>query len=108
MLTILRDIRDALVSLKLTVLLILFLIVLILAATLDQVNLGIWAVQEKYFYTFVVYKQVGNVLVRGLSRRLSTLGGLLLANLLAAHFYRFKLTWRKLSASGLSTPVSSS
>ncbi len=94
MVTILRDIRDALVSLKLTVLLILFLIVLILAGTLAQVNLGIWAVQEKYFYTFVVYRQVGSVSLAVFPGGF-TIGGLLLANLLAAHFYRFKLTWRK-------------
>ena len=36
----------------------------ILAATLDQVNLGIWAVQEKYFRTFVVHWQVGDLVMR--------------------------------------------
>ena len=45
MLNTLKDLRDLMVSLKLTVLLIVFSIVLVLAATLDQVNLGIWAVQ---------------------------------------------------------------
>ena len=44
----LHDLRDTLVSLKLTVALIAFAIILVLAATLDQVNIGVWAVQEKY------------------------------------------------------------
>jgi hypothetical protein len=92
--TILRDVRDLLVSLKLTVVLLVFSIILILAATLDQVNLGIWAVQEKYFYTFVVYMKVGSVSLAVFPGGF-TIGGLLLVNLLAAHFYRFKLTWRK-------------
>jgi hypothetical protein len=92
--TILRDVRDLLVSLKLTVVLLVFSIILILAATLDQVNLGIWAVQEKYFYTFVVYMKVGSISLAIFPGGF-TIGGLLLVNLLAAHFYRFKFTWRK-------------
>ena len=95
MLTLLRDVRDLFVSLKLTVVLIVFSIVLILAATLDQVNLGIWAVQEKYFYTFVVFWKMGKVSLAVFPGGF-TIGGLLLANLLAAHFYRFKLSWRKI------------
>ncbi|MEO6995716.1 MAG: cytochrome c biogenesis protein CcsA [Lacunisphaera sp.] len=93
--TVLRDLRDLIVSLKLTVALILFSIILILVATLDQVNLGIWVVQAKYFNTFIVFWPVGNfsfaVFPGGY-----TLGGLLLINLVAAHVYRFKFTWRKL------------
>jgi hypothetical protein len=58
---LLRDVRDTLVSLKLTIVLLLFSMVLIFAATLDQVNLGIWAVQEKYFRSFVIYSQVGKI-----------------------------------------------
>ena len=53
-----RDIWDSFVnfftSLRLTVALLALSIILIFAATLDQVNLGIWAVQEKYFRTFFV------------------------------------------------------
>jgi hypothetical protein len=94
MLALLRSFRDLLVSLKLTVLLIVFAIVLILAATIDQVNLGIWAVQEKYFYSFVVFWKAGNVSL-AIFPGGYTIGGLLLLNLLAAHFYRFKFTWRK-------------
>jgi ABC-type transport system involved in cytochrome c biogenesis permease subunit len=92
--TLLRDLRDVLVSLKLTVALIVFSCVLILAATLDQVNLGIWAVQEKYFRTFVVYWQTGDMNL-AIFPGGYTIGGLLLINLIGAHFYRFKWTWRK-------------
>ncbi len=91
---ILNDLRAMLVSLKLTVVLIIFSIILILAATLDQVNLGIWAVQEKYFHTFVVFKKVGSVSL-AIFPGGYTIGGLLLLNLLAAHFYRFQLSWKK-------------
>ena len=95
MATFLRDLRDILVSLKLTVFLIVFSIVLVLAATIDQVNLGIWAVQEKYFQTFVVFWKVGNVSLAVFPGGY-TIGGLLLLNLLGAHFYRFKFSAKKL------------
>jgi ABC-type transport system involved in cytochrome c biogenesis permease subunit len=90
-----RDARDLIVSLKLTVALILLSIILILVATLDQVNLGIWVVQAKYFNTFIVYWRVGDMSLAVFPGGY-TLGGLLLLNLVAAHIYRFHLTWRKL------------
>src|SRR4051794_35615808 len=40
--TSLRAARDLLVSLKLTIVLLVFSMVLVFAGTLDQVNLGIW------------------------------------------------------------------
>ncbi|MBS0664711.1 MAG: cytochrome c biogenesis protein ResB [Verrucomicrobia bacterium] len=95
MLNTLKDLRDLVVSLKLTVVLLVFSIILVLVATLDQVNLGVWAVQEKYFKTFVVFWKVGNVSVAVFPGGY-TIGGLLLLNLLGAHIYRFKWEWRKL------------
>ncbi len=92
--TILKEIRDLLVSLKLTVLLLVFSIVLVLAATLDQVNLGVWVVQEKYFNTFVVFWKVGGVSL-AIFPGGYTIGGLLLINLLGSHLYRFAFSWRK-------------
>ena len=89
-----RSLRDVCVSLKLTVVLIVFSMVLIFAATLDQVNLGIWAVQEKYFRSFVIYTQVGRVAIPVFPGGY-VVGGLLLVNLVAAHLYRFTLSWRK-------------
>ncbi len=86
--------RDILVSLKLTVALLVFGMVLVFAATLDQVNLGIWAVQEKYFRSFIVFTHVGDFSLPVFPGGY-LIGGLLLANLIASHFYRFKFAWRK-------------
>ncbi len=93
--TLLLDARDLFVSLKLTVVLILFSIILILVATLDQVNLGIWVVQAKYFNTFIVFWPVGDMSLAVFPGGY-TLGGLLLINLVAAHIYRFQWGWKKL------------
>jgi hypothetical protein len=91
---ILRALRDVFTSLQLTVVLLVFSMILIFAATLDQVNLGIWAVQEKYFHSFVIYLPLGRFAVPAFPGGY-TVGGLLLLNLLAAHVYRFTLKWRK-------------
>jgi hypothetical protein len=89
-----RQFRAFFVSLKLTVVLLALGIVLVFAATLDQVNLGIWAVQEKYFRSFFVLARVGDVPVPVFPGGYF-IGGLLLLNLTAAHIARFQLTWRK-------------
>jgi hypothetical protein len=94
MASILREVRDVITSLKLTVVLIVLSIVLVLAATLDQVNLGIWAVQQKYFHSFAVFWKVGDLSLAVFPGGY-TIGGLLLLNLIAAHVFRFQLTWRK-------------
>ncbi len=93
--TLLRDVRALFVSLRLTVVLLLLSIILILVATLDQVNLGIWVVQAKYFNTFIVFWQVGDMSLAVFPGGY-TLGGLLLVNLVAAQASRFQFTWRKL------------
>ncbi len=89
-----RQFRDFFVSLKLTVVLLVLSMILIFAATIDQVNLGIWAVQEKYFRTFFVLWHAGDVPVPVFPGGYF-IGGLLLINLVAAHLYRFKRSWRK-------------
>jgi hypothetical protein len=89
-----RALFDALVSIKLTVGLLAFSIVLVFAATLDQVNLGVWGIQEKWFRTFVVYQNFGNIVVPIFPGGYAV-GGLLLLNLIAAHIRRFTLSWRK-------------
>jgi hypothetical protein len=89
-----RQFRNFFVSLKLTVTLLVLSIVLIFIATLDQVNLGIWAVQEKYFRSFFVLWRAGDVPIPVFPGGY-LIGGLLLINLISAHIYRFKLTWRK-------------
>ena len=91
---VLHDLRAFFVSLKLTVALLVFGMLLVFAATLDQTNLGVWGIQQKWFRTFVVLQDV-----RGVPLPLFPggylIGGLLLINLVAAHLDRFKLTWRK-------------
>lgn len=89
-----RQFRDFFVSLKLTVVLLVLSMILIFAATIDQVNLGIWAVQEKYFRTFFVLWHAGDVPVPVFPGGYFIVG-LLLINLVAAHLYRFKRSWRK-------------
>jgi hypothetical protein len=89
-----RQFRDFFASLKLTVVLIALGIVLVFVATLDQVNLGIWAVQEKYFRSFFVMVRMGDIPVPVFPGGY-LIGGLLLINLTAAHIARFSLTWKK-------------
>lgn len=91
---LIRQFRDFFVSLRLTVVLLALSILLIFAATLDQVNLGVWAVQQKYFQTFFVLWKFGEVPVPIFPGGYF-IGGLLFINLIAAHLYRFKMTWRK-------------
>ena len=91
----LKQLRSVLVSLRLTVLLLAMSIVLIFWATLDQVHLGVWGVQQKFFHSFVVTARVGELEVPVYPGGY-LIGGLLLANLLSAHIYRFKLGWKKL------------
>lgn len=92
----LRQFRDFFCSLQLTVALLILSLVLVFVATLDQVNLGIWAVQEKYFRSFAVLWQIPNT---GVAIPVFPggyfIGGLLLINLIAAHIYRFQLSWKK-------------
>lgn len=91
-----RQFRDFFVSLKLTVVLLALSIILIFWATLAQVQLGIWGVQEKFFHAFFVLEKFpGSDFPIPLFPGGYFLGGLLLINLVAAHVYRFKLEWRK-------------
>lgn len=87
-------VRDGLVSLRLTVALLILGILLVFAATLDQTNLGIWGIQQKWFHSFVVMQDVRGIILPVFPGGY-LLGGLLLLNLVGAHLYRFKLTWRK-------------
>ena len=93
---LLRAFRDFFVSLQLTVALLILSLVLVFVATLDQVNLGIWAVQEKYFRSFfVMWRLPGPGIPLPVFPGGYLIGGLLLINLLGAHIYRFQLAWRK-------------
>jgi len=93
-----RQFRDFFVSLKLTVVLLALSIVLIFWATLAQVQLGIWGVQQKFFHAFFVLENIpGTQIPVPVFPGGYFIGGLLLINLVAAHVYRFKLEWRKAS-----------
>jgi ABC-type transport system involved in cytochrome c biogenesis permease subunit len=86
----------ALASMGLTVFLLILSIVLVFAATLDQVHLGVWGVQEKYFRAFWVMSPIrGTVLTLPIFPGGYTLGILLLINLVAAHLTRFRTAWRQ-------------
>lgn len=96
MIPLTRQFRDFFVSLQLTVGLLILSLVLVFVATLDQVHLGIWAVQEKYFRSFfVMWRVPGSDLMIPVFPGGYFIGGMLLINLTAAHLYRFKFTWRK-------------
>ena len=82
------------VSLQLTVALLALSALLVFFATLDQVHLGIWAVQEKWFKSWIVLHEI-----KGFPAPVFPggyfIGGLLLINLIAAHAKRFVFTWKK-------------
>ena len=90
-------------SLKLTVVLLSFSMVLIFFGTLDQVQYGIWHTQKLYFESsFVVWsypeQAPGYNFLSWLHIPMPggyLLGGLLFVNLIAAHVTRFKMSWKK-------------
>ncbi|MGB0334286.1 MAG: cytochrome c biogenesis protein ResB [Opitutales bacterium] len=90
-------------SLKLTVVLLTLSLALVFFGTLDQVHFGIWQTQKLYFESFLVvwaYPEQWLLHDKLFWVHLPMpggylLGGLLFVNLLAAHFTRFKMTWRK-------------
>ena len=97
-------------SLRLTVVLLAFSMVMIFFGTLDQVHYGIWHTQKLYFESFLVvwdypeqwlhYDKLFWIHLPMPGGYL--LGGMLFVNLLAAHFSRFKFTLKK---SGIFPPV---
>src|SRR5258708_16292317 len=93
---LLRQFRDFFVSLKLTVVLLSLSILLIFFATLDQVHLGVWAVQEKYFRTFFVLTKIpGTQFPIPVFPGGYFIGGFPPINLIRTHVYRFQLTSEK-------------
>lgn len=85
-----------LASLRLTVALLAMSIVLVFFGTLGQVNLGLYEAQERYFKSWLVlWQPVSSLPIPVPLPAGYLLGTSLLVNLLAAHFKRFKFTWKK-------------
>jgi hypothetical protein len=89
-------------SLRLTVVLLGLGLVLVFAGTLAQVDLGLLKAQNEFFRSFVVYWTPKGSWASFLPARMPVLpggyavGGLLLINLITAHFTRFKWTRKKM------------
>jgi ResB-like family len=85
-----------LTSLKLTVFCLGCAMILVFLGTLDQVNIGVYEAENRYFKSFFLYFTPPGTAVKipwfpgGY-----LVGGLLLVNLIAAHVARFKFSWKK-------------
>ena len=92
-----KKIASLFTSLKLTVTLLSFAIVLVFIGTLAQADDGLYAAQSHFFRQWLVIgahlfgREIPLILPGGY-----LLGTLLLANLLAAHIYRFQLSTKKI------------
>jgi len=85
-----------LASLKLTIVCLACAMVLVFVGTLDQVQIGVYEAQLRYFKSFFLYFSLpGSHLKIPWFPGGYTLGGILLVNLVAAHVSRFKLSWKK-------------
>jgi ResB-like family len=93
--TLLLSVRGLLVSLRTTVVLLALSIILVFWATLAQVHLGVWAVQQRFFHSLVVFEDVGGFQVPVFPGGYA-IGGLLLANLVAAQVYRLRWSASKI------------
>lgn len=85
-----KSVLKNLSSLRFTVVLLLFSLMLVFAGTLAQVKLGIFRTQEIYFESFFIYANVSGFQIPVLPAGY-TIGGLLVVNLLAAFITRFRL-----------------
>src|SRR6201998_891022 len=84
------------VSLKLTVFCLGCAMILVFVATLDQVNIGVYEAENRYFKSFFLYLTPPGTTLKIPSFPGGYLvGGLLLLNLIAAHLARFKISWKK-------------
>ncbi|HVO33558.1 MAG TPA: cytochrome c biogenesis protein ResB [Elusimicrobiota bacterium] len=86
---------DRLASVRLTLVCLGLMMVLVVFGTLAQVDLGTFAAQQRYFNTFIVFRDVGDWSAPFLPGGL-TVGGLWLVNLVAAFIKRFR--WKRSEA----------
>src|SRR6201987_5744071 len=94
--TALKGVFKPLASLRLTIVCLACGMFIVFVGTLDQVQIGVYEAQLRYFKSFFLY-----FTLPGSTFRIPyfpggyTLGADLLANLIAAHLARFKFTWKK-------------
>lgn len=91
-----RKIRNFLVSLKVTVTLLILGMILIFWATLAQVELGVWGVQERFFHCWIVMERIPGTKLFTIFPGGYLIGWSLFINLVAAHIARFKFTLDKI------------
>lgn len=86
-----------LTSLRLTVVCLACAVVLVFLGTLAQADEGLYHAQQRWFRSFLIWWRP-----RGANWQVPVfpggylIGGVLLVNLVASHFYRFRLGWSKL------------
>src|SRR5260221_7913646 len=92
-----KKIASVFTSLKLTVTLLAFAIILVFIGTLAQVDEGLYNAQARYFRQWIIFgldlfgRKIPLILPGGY-----LIGTMLLINLLAAHIYRFQLSAKKI------------
>jgi hypothetical protein len=90
-----RRLLEVLGSLKLTVVCLLGEIVLVFVGTLAQANEGLYDAQSRYFRSLLVFWTPSAGIKIPVFPGGYLLGGVLIANLIAAHWRRFILRWDK-------------
>lgn len=84
-------------SLKLTVACLTFALILVFVGTIAQVQEGLYDAQVRYFRSLLIWwRPTGGEFAIPVFPGGYLLGWVLLVNLLAAHYVRFKLSWSKL------------
>ncbi len=92
-----RQLIDLFTSLKLTIICLVAAMVLIFAGTLAQVHLGTHEAQERYFQSlFIWWPSDGRGFKIPVFPGGHLIGAILLINLIAAHWRRFRWAWSKL------------
>ena len=92
-----KTIFRPLASLKLTIVCLACAMVLVFVGTLDQVHIGIYEAQNRYFKSFALFTPIpGTGFAVPWFPGGYVVGGVLLLNLIAAHVARFKFSWKKL------------
>ena len=95
-----RGLLDLLASLKLTVLLLVFSMILVLLGTLEQVHWGVWHIQKLYFSSWLCFYPIeSSSTLRMPLPGGFLIGALLIVNLVFAHFRHFKATTAKIGIS---------